>query len=155
MDLTLKINGEKRTINIDPGEILLDTLRKTGLYSPKRACSTGDCGACVILLDGEPVNSCLVFSASVQGKEVMTVEGLGTVSNPHPLQKHFVQEGAVQCGFCIPGILISAKALIDKNNNPTEEDVKQALNGHICRCTGYVKQVKAVIKAAAEMRGEA
>lgn len=154
MEVILSINGENKLLNIDPGELLIDTLRDNGYYGVKHACSTGDCGACTVIIDGDAVNSCLIFTASVVGKKVLTIEGLGTVSNPHPLQRAFVEEGAVQCGYCIPGMLMSAKALLDKNNNPAEEDVKKALSGHLCRCTGYVKQIKAVIKAAAEMRGE-
>ena len=134
---------------------LLDFIRnKQKLKGTKIGCREGDCGACTVIIDGEAVNSCLVFTASVEGKKIETIEGLGSVSNPHPLQKHFVEEGAVQCGYCIPGMLMSAKSLLDKNNNPTEDEVKHALSGNLCRCTGYVKQIKAVIKAAAEMRGE-
>ena len=154
MEVVLNINGEDKTIKIDPGELLIDTLRNNNYYGPKRACSSGDCGACTVIINGEAVNSCLIFTASVAGKKIETVEGLGTVSNPHPLQKNFVEEGAVQCGYCIPGMLMSSKALLDKNNNPTEDEVKKALSGHLCRCTGYVKQVNAVMKTAAELRGE-
>ena len=154
MKVLLNINGDKKKIFIDPGEILLDTLRNNGYYGLKKACSTGDCGSCVILVEGEPMNACLIFTASMENKEITTIEGLGTVSNPHPIQEHFVNEGAVQCGYCIPGIVLSSKALLDKNNNPTEDEVKEALGGHICRCTGYVKQIKAVIKAAEEIRGK-
>jgi len=154
MEVILNINGEDKKIEIDPGEMLIDTLRNNGYYGPKRACSSGDCGSCTIILDGEAVNSCMIFSASASGKRIETVEGLGTVSNPHPLQKNFVDEGAVQCGYCIPGMLMSSKALLDKNNNPTKEEVKEALSGNLCRCTGYVKQIDAVMNAAAEIRGE-
>jgi aerobic carbon-monoxide dehydrogenase small subunit len=153
MIVKLNINGVDRKLEIEPGDILLHTLRSIGFFGPKHACSTGDCGACTVLIDGEAVNSCLVFTASAEGKKIMTVEGLGTVSEPHPLQKAFVEEGAVQCGYCIPGMLMSAKSLLDKNNNPTENEVKTALSGHLCRCTGYVKQIKAVIRAAEELRG--
>lgn len=154
MELILNINGERKQLEIEPGDILLDTLRSNGYFGPKHACSTGDCGACTVIIDGEAVNSCLVFSASVDGKNIMTVEGLGTVSNPHPLQRIFVEEAAVQCGYCIPGMLMSAKALLDKNDNPSEQEVKTALSGNLCRCTGYVKQIKAVIRASSELRGE-
>lgn len=154
MEVNLIINGENKKLEIEPGDILLHTLRDNGFYGPKHACSTGDCGACTVIMNGEAVNSCLVFTASADGKNIMTVEGLGTVSNPHPLQKIFVEEGAVQCGFCIPGMLMSSKALLDKNNNPTVDEVKTALSGNLCRCTGYLKQIKAVIRTAAELRGE-
>lgn len=154
MEVVLNINGKDLTLQIEPGDILINTLRNNGYFGPKRACDTGDCGACTILLDGMPVNSCLIFTASAVGKQIETVESLGTVTNPHPLQKKFVEEGAVQCGYCIPGMLMSAKALLDKNNNPTEDEVKTALSGHLCRCTGYVKQIKAVISAAEELRGD-
>jgi aerobic-type carbon monoxide dehydrogenase small subunit (CoxS/CutS family) len=153
MIVNLNINGEDKQLDVEPGAILLHTLRENGFYGPKHACSTGDCGACTVIINGEAVNSCLVFTMSAEGKKIMTVEGLGTVSNPHPLQKIFVEEGAVQCGYCIPGMLMSAKALLDKNNNPTEDEVKLALSGNLCRCTGYVKQIKAVIRAAEELRG--
>ena len=153
MQVNLNINNQNKTIEIEPGEILLDTLRNSGLHGPKRACSTGDCGACTVIVNGEAVNSCLIFTASVDGAKILTVEGLGTVSNPHPLQKAFVEEGAVQCGYCIPGMLMSAKVLLDKNNNPSEEEIKTALGGHLCRCTGYVKQIKAVMKAALQLKG--
>ncbi len=154
MEVVLNINGEDKTLQVDPGENLIDTLRNNHYYGPKRACSSGDCGACTVIIDGEAVNSCLIFTASVAGKKIETIEGLGTVSEPHPLQKNFVDEGAVQCGYCIPGMLMSSKALLDNNNNPTEDDVKKALSGHLCRCTGYVKQIDAVMKTAAQLRGE-
>jgi carbon-monoxide dehydrogenase small subunit len=153
MITNLIINGQNKAIDIEPGEILIDTLRNNGYFGPKRACSTGNCGTCTVIIDGEAVNSCLVFTESAKNKNITTIEGLGTVSNPHPLQRIFVEEGAVQCGFCIPGVILSAKVLIDKNNNPTEDEVKKALAGHLCRCTGYVKQIKAVIRAAEEIRG--
>jgi aerobic-type carbon monoxide dehydrogenase small subunit (CoxS/CutS family) len=153
MKVKLNINGVDKDLTIEPGEILLHTLRNNGYYGPKHACSTGDCGACTVIMDGEAVNSCLVFTASAEGKKITTIEGIGTVSNPHPLQQTFVEEGAVQCGYCIPGMILSAKVLLDKNINPSEEEVKTALSGNLCRCTGYVKQIKAVIKAAETMRG--
>ena len=154
MEVILNINGEDKKVQIEPGDMLLDTLRSNGYYGPKRACSSGNCGACTVIMDGEAVNSCMVFTASAAGKKIETVEGLGTVSKPHPLQKNFVDEGAVQCGYCIPGMLMSSKVLLDKNDNPTREEVKEALSGNLCRCTGYVKQIDAVMKTAAEMRGE-
>lgn len=154
MEVILNINGEDKKVQIDPGDMLLDTLRSNGYYGPKRACSSGNCGACTVIMDGEAVNSCMVFTASAAGKKIETVEGLGTVSNPHPLQKNFVDEGAVQCGYCIPGMLMSSKVLLDKNDNPTRDEVKEALSGNLCRCTGYVKQIDAVMKTAAEMRGD-
>lgn len=154
MQVNLNINGQDQKIEITPGELLIDTLRNIGLHGAKRACSTGDCGACTVIVNGEAVNSCLVFTASVENAKITTIEGIGTVSNPHPLQRTFVEEGAVQCGYCIPGMLMSAKVLLDKNNNPSEDEVKTALSGHLCRCTGYVKQIKAVIKAASEIRGD-
>lgn len=154
MEVVLNINGEEKALQIEPGDILLDTLRSNGYMGHKRACSTGSCGACTVIIDDEAVNSCMVFTASAAGKKIETVEGLGTVSKPHPLQKNFVDAGAVQCGYCIPGMLMSAKALLKKNDSPSRDEVKEALSGNLCRCTGYVKQIDAVMKTAEELRGE-
>ena len=125
-------------------EVLRDQLELTGT---KVACGEGECGACTVLLDGQPVNSCLVPALKVQGREVLTVEGLASLGELHPLQKAFVEHGAVQCGYCTPGMLMSAKALLDHNPNPTEEEVRLAISGNLCRCTGYAKIVEAVLAA--------
>jgi aerobic-type carbon monoxide dehydrogenase small subunit (CoxS/CutS family) len=152
MKLHLRINGAARALEIAAGDLLIDVLRAAGLTSVKRGCETGDCGACTILLDRVPLAACLLFAAQAEGRAVETVESLGTADRPHPLQVAFADTGAVQCGFCTPGMLLSAKALLDENPTPTEADVKEALDGHLCRCTGYVKQIEAVLRAAEVLR---
>jgi aerobic-type carbon monoxide dehydrogenase small subunit (CoxS/CutS family) len=148
--LTMILNGEEVTTQIKPDALLLDVLRdQLGLMGTKEACGEGECGACTVLLDGEPVTSCLVPALKAHGREVMTVEGLASGGELHPLQKAFVEHGAVQCGYCTPGMLMSAKALLDRTPHPTEEEIKEAISGNLCRCTGYVKIVEA-IKAASE-----
>jgi carbon-monoxide dehydrogenase small subunit len=145
MPVTLKVNGESYDLMIAPYRTLLDVLREEiQLTGTKKGCDVGDCGACTVLLDGKPVNSCLVLAATAQDAEIMTIEGLAQKGKLHPLQEAFVKEGAVQCGFCTPGILISLKALLDKNPTPTMEEVKTAMAGNLCRCTGYSKIFKAV-----------
>jgi carbon-monoxide dehydrogenase small subunit len=152
--INLKINGEPYEVRIKPNTTLLDFLRdKIGLTGTKKGCDTGQCGACTVLLDGKPINSCLVLAADANGKEILTVEGLGRDGKLHPLQETFMQEGAVQCGYCTSGMLLSAKALLDENPSPGEEEVKKAIAGNLCRCTGYVRIVKAVLVAARKMGG--
>ncbi len=152
MQLGLRVNGEYRTFAISPSDHLLDVLRREGFFSVKEGCRQGECGACVILLDGRPVNSCLVYAAHCQDREVTTVEGLGNPGNPHILQTAFVEAGAVQCGYCTPGMILSAKALLDRNPKPSEREILQALDGNLCRCTGYVKIVEAVKIAAGRLK---
>jgi len=152
MLLHVTINGKERVLTIAPGDLLIDTLRDAGCWSVKRGCETGDCGACTILLDGVPTASCLLFAGQAEGRAVTTVEALGTTDRPHPLMLAFADAGAVQCGFCTPGMILSAKALLDENPDPSETDVKEALDGHLCRCTGYVKPIEAVLRAAAVLR---
>jgi len=148
--LTMKLNGEEVTLEVKPSALLVEVLRdQLELIGTKVACGEGECGACTVLLDGEPVNSCLVPALKIQGREVMTVEGLAPLGELHPLQKAFVEHGAVQCGYCTPGMLMSAKALLDHNPNPTEEEVRQAISGNLCRCTGYAKIVEAILEASA------
>ena len=150
-NLTMRLNGEEVSIQIRADALLLDVLRdQLGLMGTKEACGQGECGACTVLLDGQPVTSCLVPALKAQGREVMTVEGLASGGELHPLQKAFIEHGAVQCGYCTPGMLMSAKALLDRNPHPTEEEVKEAISGNICRCTGYVKIVEAIKAAAAD-----
>jgi carbon-monoxide dehydrogenase small subunit len=149
--LTVKLNGEEVTIYIRPDALLLDVLRdKIGLMGTKEACGQGECGACTVLLDGEPVTSCLVPALKAQGREVVTVEGLASGTELHPLQKAFIEHGAVQCGYCTPGMLMSAKALLDRNPHPTEEEIKEAISGNLCRCTGYLNIVRAIKAVAAQ-----
>lgn len=150
VSLTMTLNGEEVTIEVRPDALLVDVLRdQLELTGTKEACGEGECGACTVLLDGEPVTSCLVPALKAQGREVMTVEGLASGGELHPLQKAFIEHGAVQCGYCTPGMLMSAKALLDRNPHPTEGEIRQAISGNLCRCTGYVKIVEA-IEAASE-----
>lgn len=152
MLIELKINGEKRTVDVDADEVLSTTLRREGLTGLKRGCQDGSCGACTILMDGKAVRSCILFTAQAAGHDITTIEGLGTISEPHPLQSAFVAHGAVQCGYCIPGMIISAKALLDENDSPSRDEVAEAIDGNLCRCTGYVKQIDAVLDAAERLR---
>jgi len=148
-NIRLIVNGESYTLAVEPCESLLDVLRdKLSLTGTKKGCNRGDCGACTIIMDGKTVNSCLVLAVEAGDKEVVTIEGLANKGQLHPIQEAFVQQGAVQCGYCTPGMIMSAKALLDENPNPTEEEVRQAIGGNLCRCTGYVKIVDAVKKAA-------
>ena len=153
--LHLKVNGEEYQVEVEPQEILLDVIRdKLNLTGTKRGCDTGDCGACTIIMDGKAVNSCLVLALEANGKEIVTIEGLAKKGQLHPLQEAFVQHGAVQCGYCTPGMIMSAKALLDENRNPTEEEIRKAIAGNLCRCTGYAKIVQA-IRALANNRPSA
>jgi aerobic-type carbon monoxide dehydrogenase small subunit (CoxS/CutS family) len=147
--LTMKLNGEEVTAQVKPSALLVEVLRdQLELTGTKVACGEGECGACTVLLDGVPVNSCLVPALKAQGREVMTVEGLAPLGELHPLQKAFVEDGAVQCGYCTPGVLMSAKALLDHNPNPTEDEIRLAISGNLCRCTGYAKIVEAILDAS-------
>jgi aerobic carbon-monoxide dehydrogenase small subunit len=153
MKIEMTINGDKTTQEISLSETLLELLRRLGLKGAKKGCGEGHCGSCTVIMDDRAVKSCVVLAGQAHGRKIVTIEGLGTPDNPHPLQKHFVDKGAVQCGYCIPGMILSAKALLDENPSPIEEDVREALDGNLCRCTGYVKQIEAVLSAAKEMRG--
>ncbi len=152
-NLTFSVNGEPYILDRVPvNRSLLDVLRDDlGLTGTKEGCGEGDCGACTVIIDGKAVNACLVLAAEVEGKEILTVEGLAKNGKLHPLQQAFVDEGAVQCGFCTPGMLLSAKALLDVNPSPSELEIRTALAGNLCRCTGYVRIVSAVQKAAQAM----
>ncbi len=152
MNIELRVNEQDFRLVVEPDERLLDVLReRLGLIGTKEGCGEGECGACTILMDGKAVNSCLVLAAQAVGHELMTIEGVGDRLHPHPLQKSFVELGAVQCGFCTPGMILSAKALLDRNLQPSEEEIKEAMSGNLCRCTGYDKIVKAVQRAAEEV----
>ncbi|MEM6999335.1 MAG: (2Fe-2S)-binding protein [Pseudomonadota bacterium] len=147
------INGDPVEYVCPAGETLLDSLRnRVGLTGAKEGCGTGDCGACSVTLDDQLVCSCLVLGAEAQGKQVNTVEGMAVDGTLHPLQVQFIENAALQCGICTPGFLVSAKALLDRNDNPTEEEVRYALAGNLCRCTGYDKIVRAVLAAAKDLR---
>ena len=147
-EITLTINCEKRAISVKSGEFLLDALRRHGFKGTKKGCDTGDCGSCAVILNGLPALGCLVPAVAAHEGEITTIEGLGTVHKPHPIQAAFVEAGAVQCGFCVPGMILSSKHLLDRTPNPTEAEIRKALYGNLCRCTGYVKQIEAVKIAA-------
>jgi carbon-monoxide dehydrogenase small subunit len=143
------LNGKSIEVSVPPHWPLLRVLREAlGLTGTKEGCGIGECGACTVLLDGEPVHACLVLAPKVDGRTVETIEGLGTRDALHPLQQAFIDQGAVQCGFCTPGILMSAKAFLEKNPCPTEEEVREAVSGHLCRCSGYHQIIEAVLAAS-------
>ncbi len=148
MNLQLALNGEARTLDVDPSATLVDVLRAVGLTGTKIGCREGHCGSCVVLLDGEPVNSCLLLAARAAGRSVVTIEAIGTPRQPHPIQEAFVEAGAVQCGYCTPGMVLATKALLDRTPQPTRQQVLDALEGNLCRCTGYTKILDAVQAAA-------
>ena len=151
--LRMILNGEPVEVSVTPSAMLLDVLRwELGLTGTKEACGRGECGACAVLLEGKAVSSCITPAMKVMNKEVLTIEGLGSPARLHPIQEAFIEWGAVQCGFCTPGMILSAKALLDENPTPTEEEVKVGLSGNLCRCTGYVKIVEAVLSVAGKMR---
>ena len=152
--VTATVNGDEVEFLCETEETLLDVLRDTlHLTGSKEGCSSGDCGACSVTLDGELVCSCLVLGAEVEGRTLETIEGMADGDKLHPLQRKFIEHAALQCGICTPGFLIAAKALLKKNANPTEEEIRFGLAGNLCRCTGYDKIVRAVQDAAREMRG--
>jgi carbon-monoxide dehydrogenase small subunit len=151
--IELTVNGENFEVLVRPGELLVDVLReKIGLTGTKKGCGEGDCGACTVLLEGEPILSCLTLALACQGKSIETIEGLAQGGNLHPLQAAFAEKGAVQCGYCTPGMILSAKALLDRNPDPSAREVKHAMAGNLCRCTGYQKIVEAVLDAADRMK---
>lgn len=151
-EIELRVNGGLHRLEVEPRDRLIDVLRdRLGLTGTKEGCGTGECGACTVILDGRPVNSCLVLAVRADGRDVETIEGLGTPQDLHPLQEAFVEHGALQCGFCGSGMLMTAKALLDRNPEPTEEEIRVALAGNLCRCTGYGKIVESVQVAARSM----
>ena len=153
--VTTTVNGDEREFLCSPGQTLLDALRdELGMTGSKEGCGSGDCGACTVVLDGEMVCSCLVLASEAQGRRVETIEGIAEGSQLHPVQHKFRDNAALQCGFCTPGFIVASKALLDKNPNPTETEVRYWLAGNLCRCTGYDKIVRAVMDAAAELRQE-
>ncbi|RCW50691.1 MULTISPECIES: (2Fe-2S)-binding protein [unclassified Halanaerobium] len=154
MKISLTVNGQLREVEITPYTRLLDLLREDlGLTGTKEGCGKGECGACTVIMDGELVASCLVPAPQADGSEVLTIEGLGSRDNLHPIQESFVETGAVQCGFCIPGMILASKKLLDENPHPAEEEIRLGLSGNICRCTGYAKIIDAVMMAAEKMDG--
>jgi len=154
LKIRLVVNGRRHTTKIDPATSLLDFLRDTlGYKGVKICCNTGECGACTILLNGKPVNSCVVLAADAAGAQIVTVEGLAEGDKLHPVQQAFIDTGAVQCGYCTPGFIMSVKALLDRSKNPTPEEIEEAVSGNICRCTGYTKIVDAIQIAARQLQG--
>jgi aerobic-type carbon monoxide dehydrogenase small subunit (CoxS/CutS family) len=151
--ITLTVNGEERTVTTAANRTLLQLLREDlGLTGTKDGCSEGECGACTVIMDGKPVNTCLVLAPQADGRTIVTIEGIGSRREPHPLQTAFVEQGAVQCGYCIPGIIMSSYALLQQNLEPSDEDIRRAIAGNLCRCTGYTKIVAAVRKTTEDSR---
>ena len=147
--IRLKVNGQEQQIMVEPRQTLLDTLRyDLRLLGVKEGCSNGNCGSCTVLLDDKAANSCLVLAVEAEGQDITTIEGLAQKGELHPLQEAFIEEGALQCGFCTPGGILTAKALLDSNRYPTEAQVRQAIAGNLCRCTGYDKIVRAILRVA-------
>jgi len=152
MLVQLKVNGELRSADVPPETTLLKMLREhLGLTGAKLGCDVGDCGTCTVIVDGQSVNSCLMLAAKASGRDITTIEGLANSADLHPLQKSFEELGALQCGFCGPGMLISAKNLLDKNPEPTVPEIRDALSGNLCRCTGYTKIIEAIQDAGRAM----
>jgi carbon-monoxide dehydrogenase small subunit len=151
--LEFNVNGKDYALVVQSHERLLDVLRdRLGLKGTKEGCGTGDCGICGVLMDGKLVNSCLIFAIQARNKKITTIEGVGTAENLHPIQRALMKWNAAQCGYCIPAVILATKNLLDRNPNPTDDDIKQATSGILCRCTGYLKIFDAVKTAAAEMR---
>jgi carbon-monoxide dehydrogenase small subunit len=151
--INLTINGMEHEISVSPNLTLLDLLRyDLGLTGTKKGCEVGDCGSCTVILDGKPVSSCLVLAVQANGKDILTIEGMETEEDLHPIQQSFIDHGAIQCGFCTPGMILSGKALLDQNANPDESDIRMAISGNLCRCTGYQKIVEAIKDASKNVR---
>ncbi|KPK17467.1 MAG: (2Fe-2S)-binding protein [Betaproteobacteria bacterium SG8_41] len=151
----LRVNGRERKASVPPETTLLQLLREhLGLTGSKLGCDVGDCGACTVIVDGKAVNSCLMLAGQVDGREVLTIEGLATRDRLHPIQRAFEERASLQCGFCGPGSIMSAKALLDENLDPTPQEIRDALAGNLCRCTGYTKMIEAIQDAARELRTE-
>jgi len=151
--LELKVNGQAYEVFVDPWQSLADVLREElGFTGVKVSCNSGNCGSCTVLLDGKAVKSCIMLAPLAEGKEILTIEGLATESGLHPLQEAFIEHFAVQCGYCTPGMILMAKALLDENPNATEDEIRVGLVGNLCRCTGYVKIVEAIMAAREKMK---
>ena len=149
----MRVNGEEVMGWVEPRRTLLDFLRDDlNLTGTKKGCDFGNCGACTVLMDGKPINACLVLAMEAEGREILTIEGLSEGTTLHPIQDAFIQHGAVQCGYCTPGMILSAKALLDENPCPTEEEVRIAIAGNLCRCTGYKKIVEAILSSITKKR---
>jgi len=149
--LKIRVNGQEYVLTVEPYRTLLEILRyQLGLTGTKEGCGSGNCGSCTVLLDGKAVNSCLILAAEVEGKEITTIEGLSSQGELHPLQRAFIDEGAVQCGFCTPGVILTVKAFLDSNPHPTEAQIRLAIAGNLCRCTGYDKIVRAIMRVPSQ-----
>ncbi|HEY77577.1 MAG TPA: (2Fe-2S)-binding protein [Dehalococcoidia bacterium] len=149
----LTVNGKAYGLDVQPGKTLLELIREDlGLTGTKEGCGLGECGACTVIMDGKTVNSCLVLAAEADGKQITTIEGLADGDRLHPVQQAFIDHGGLQCGFCTPGMIMSAKALLDENQNPSDEEIRKGISGNLCRCTGYTKIIES-IKAAAGNAG--
>jgi carbon-monoxide dehydrogenase small subunit len=152
LEIRICINGTDHVVEIDAGETLLDLLRWLGYKGPKKACETGNCGACTVLLNGRPVASCIMLAAQADGATVRTAEGLAEAGRLHPVQEAFMDAGAPQCGYCTPGMVMTAAAFLETNPDPSRDEVREAISGNICRCSGYVKIVDAIVDAARRIR---
>lgn len=153
--IKLTVNQQVYELPVDPEQRLIDLLRdQLGLTGTKEGCGQGECGACTVILDKKAVNACLVLAFQVDGKEIITIEGLGAEGQLHPIQEAFLRQGAVQCGYCTPGMIMSAKAILDRSSKPTEEEIRRGISGNLCRCTGYQKIVDAILEALEVLGGE-
>lgn len=154
MKIMIFVNGVEKIVEVSPRETLSKMLRREGYLGVKQGCKRGDCGACSVLIDGKLFNSCIVPAASIDNKKITTIEGLGSPLNPHPIQDIFVKKGAVQCGFCTPGMVLATKTLLDHNPDPSTQEIKVALDGNLCRCTGYIKIIEAVEECVRKLGGK-
>jgi len=155
-EIVLEVNGTTYKVSIEPWKTLVEVLRETlGLTGTKKSCNEGECGACTVIVDGKPVASCLVLAMDAQGKEILTIEGLSEREKLHPIQEAFLKHGAIQCGFCTPGMVMSAKALLDENPKPTVAEVRKAISGNLCRCTGYQHIVDSIMATSGMMNRKA
>lgn len=153
--IKLTVNGTSYELSVQPWEALVEVIRDNlGLTGTKEGCGLGECGACTVIMDGKTVNSCLVLAVEADGKQITTIEGLADGDKLHPIQEAFVEHGGLQCGFCTPGMIMSAKALLDENPNPTEEEIRRGIAGNLCRCTGYTKIIESIKAAAKNMGGK-
>jgi carbon-monoxide dehydrogenase small subunit len=154
MQIRLTVNGISYELDVKPWETLVDVLRNDlGLTGTKEGCGLGECGACTVIMEGKVVNSCLVLAAEADGKKITTIEGLADGDKLHPIQEAFVEQGGLQCGFCTPGMILSTKALLDENTNPSEEEIRRGIAGNLCRCTGYTKIIESIKAAAENLQG--
>jgi carbon-monoxide dehydrogenase small subunit len=153
--IEIKVNGVMHEIDVQPWDTLLDVIRdKLGLTGTKEGCGLGECGACTVIMNGKTVNSCLVLAVEADGKQIITIEGLAEGDKLHPVQQAFIDLGGLQCGFCTPGMIISAKAMLDENQNPTEEEIRRGISGNFCRCTGYTKIIQSIQAAVPKKEGK-